>query len=125
MFGIYRSDMLHSNEAIISENYRSNIPIRGIKIVAPRNSEWWKLSLWWEASLNGLKYWTYFNYTATLEVYHSLYNKQSPKRLHFSYLVMIARVQLAVRAFNSGVGLAHRKNKQGDIQYKHQFSKIM
>ena len=37
---------------------------------------------------------------------------------------MIARAQLAVLDFNSGVGLAHRKNKQGDLQSKHQFSKI-
>ena len=41
-----------------------------------------------------------------------------------SYPVMIARVQLAVLDFNFGVGLAHRKNKQRDLQYKHQFSKI-
>ena len=41
-----------------------------------------------------------------------------------SYQVMIARVQLAVLDFNFGVGLAHRKNKQRDLQYKHQFSKI-
>ena len=117
--------MSHSNEAIISENYRSNVPNREIKIGAPRNSERWKLSLWWEASLNGLKYWTDFNYAATLEFYHSFYNKPTEsKRLNFSYLVMIARAQLAVLDFNSGVGLAHRKNKQGDIKYKHQFSKI-
>ena len=38
---------------------------------------------------------------------------------------MIASMQLAVSDFNSGVGLAHHKNKQGDLQYKHQFSKIM
>ena len=74
--------------------------------------------------LNGLKYLTDFNHTGTLEVYHSLYNKYSPKRLHFFYPVVIARAQLAVLDFNSRVGLAHRKNKQGDLQYKHQFSKI-
>ena len=74
--------------------------------------------------LNDLKYLTDFNHTDILEVYHSLYNKYSPKRLHFSYPDMIARAQLTVLDFNSGAGLAHRKNKQGDLQYKHQFSKI-
>ena len=65
---------------------------------------------------NDIKYLTDFNHTGTLEVYHSLYNKCSPKRLHFSYPVMIIRGQLAVLDFYSGVGLAHRKSKQGDLQ---------
>ena len=34
--------------------------------------------------LNYLKYLTNINHTGTLEVYHSLYNKYCPKRLHFS-----------------------------------------
>ena len=67
---------------------------------------------------------TDFNHTGTLEVYHSLYNKYSPKRLDFSYPVMIARVQLGDLGFNPELGLAHCKNKQGDLQYKHQLSKI-
>ena len=54
--------------------------------------------------LNDLKYLTDFNHTGTLEVYYSLYNKYSPKRLHFSYPGMIARAQLGVLDFNSGVG---------------------
>ena len=62
--------------------------------------------------LNDFKYLTNFNHTGTLEVYHSLYNKYSPKCLYFSYPVMIARAQLVVLDFNSGVGLAHRKKKQ-------------
>ena len=74
--------------------------------------------------LNDLKYLTDFNHTGILDVYHSLYNKYIPKRLHFSYPAMIARVQLSVLDFNSRDGLAHRKNKQGYLQYKHQFSKI-
>ena len=65
--------------------------------------------------LNDLKYVIDFNHTDTLEVYHSLYNKSSPKRLHFSYPFMIARAQLAVLEFNSVVGSAHRKNKQEDL----------
>ena len=65
--------------------------------------------------INDLKYMTDFNHTGTLEIYHSLYNKYSPKSLHFSCPVMIARTQLAAIDFNSGVGLAHRKNKEGDL----------
>ena len=67
---------------------------------------------------------TDFNHTGTLEVYQSLYNKHSPKRFHFSYPVTIARVQLGVLGFNPEFGLEHCKNKQGDLQYKHQLSKI-
>ena len=65
--------------------------------------------------INDLKYMTDFNHTGTLEIHHSLYNKYSPKSLHFSCPVMIARTQLAAIDFNSGVGLAHRKNKEGDL----------
>ena len=65
--------------------------------------------------INDLKYMTDFNHTGTLEIYHSLYNKYSPKSLHFSCPVMIARTQLAAIDFNSGVGLVHRKNKEGDL----------
>ena len=50
-FDIYPSDISHSNGPIISENYRYHVPIRGIKIVAPKILERWKLSHWWEPSL--------------------------------------------------------------------------
>lgn len=71
-----------------------------------------------------LAYLTNFSHTGTLEVYHSLYNKYCPKRLHFSYQGMIARSQLAVLDFNSGVGLAQAQTRQGDKKYKLQFSKV-
>ena len=74
--------------------------------------------------LKDLKHLTDFNHTGTLEVYHSLYNKYTPKRLHFSYPGMIARAQLAVLDFNAGVGLEQSKNKKGELRFKHQFSKI-
>ena len=74
--------------------------------------------------LKDLKYLTEFNHTGTLEVYHSVYNKYSPKRLHFSYAGMIARAQLTCLDFNSGVGLEQRKNKNEKLQFKHQYSKI-
>ena len=71
-----------------------------------------------------LKYLADFNQTGTLEVFQSLYNKYNLKLSQFSYPVMIASAHLAVPYFNSKVGLAHHKNKQGDLQYKHKFSKI-
>ena len=74
--------------------------------------------------LNDLKYLTDINHTVPLEVYRSPYKKYSPKRLHFSYPVMIARAHLAALDFNSRFSLAHRKNKERDLQYKYQFSKI-
>ena len=74
--------------------------------------------------LNDLKYLTDFNHNCTLEVYHTLYKKYSPKHFHLSYPFMIPRAQLAVLDFNSGFGWAHRKNEQRDLQYKHQFSKF-
>ena len=74
--------------------------------------------------LNEFKYMTDFNHTATLEVYPSLQSKYSHKRLHFYYSSMFVREELSVLDFKSKVGLAHRENKQGDLQYKHQFSKI-
>ena len=74
--------------------------------------------------LNDLKYLTDINHTGPLEVYRSPYKKYSPKRLHFSYPVMTARAHLAALDFNSRFSLAHRKNKEGDLQYKYQFSKI-
>ena len=74
--------------------------------------------------ISDLKYLTQFSHTGTLEVYHSLYNKYCPKRLHFSYNGMIARSQLAVLDFNSGVGLAQAKTKKGTLRFKQQHSKV-
>ena len=66
--------------------------------------------------LNDLKYLTMFSHTGTLEVYHSLYNTYCQKRLHFSYEDMIARSQLAVLDFNSGVGLCQAQTEGGDLR---------
>ena len=77
-----------------------------------------------KALLSDLKYLRNFNHTGSLEVYHSLYNKYCPKRLHFSYEGMIARSQLAVLDFNSGVGLGQAETSQGKLQYKQQFSRV-
>ena len=43
--------------------------------------------------ISDLKYLTKFSHTGTLEVYHSLYNKYSPKRPHFSFDGMVALAQ--------------------------------
>ena len=74
--------------------------------------------------LSDIPYLTKFSHTGGLEVYHSLYNKYCPKRLHFSYDGMVARSQLAVLDFNTGVGLEQARNKKGEPRHKHQFSKI-
>ena len=74
--------------------------------------------------LGALKFLTKFNHTGTLEVYHSLYNKYSPKRLHFSLQEMIARAELAVLDFNCGVGVGQAKTKSGKLHFKQQYSKV-
>ena len=74
--------------------------------------------------LGAFDYLTSFNHTGTLEVYHSLYNKFCPKRLHFSYSGMIARSQLAVLDHNSGVDAVQSETKAGDKRVKLQFSKV-
>ena len=44
--------------------------------------------------------------------------------MQFSYEGMIARSQLAVLDFNSGVGLVQAETKSGKKRYKLQFSKV-
>ena len=74
--------------------------------------------------INDLKYLINFNHTGTLEVYHSLYNKYCPKRLHFSYKGMMARSQLAVLDFNAGVGLKQAETKLGNLDLSSSFQKL-
>ena len=69
-------------------------------------------------------YLTKFNHTGNLEVFHSLYNKYCPKRLHFSYEVMVARSQLAVLDHNSSVGLQQAVTKSGKKRTKITFTRI-
>ena len=70
--------------------------------------------------LGALKSLTKFNYTGTLEVYHSLYNKYYPKRLHFCLRGMVARAELAVLDFNCGVGAGQAKTQSGKLRFKQQ-----
>ena len=65
-----------------------------------------------------LKYFVDFNHTGQLKVYHSLYLKYCPKQLHFSYPGMVARSQLAVMDFNSGVHLTQATMKNNEPCYK-------
>ena len=74
--------------------------------------------------INDLKYLLNFSHTGDLEVYHSLYNKYCPKRLHFSYDGMIARQQLAVLNFNDNINKDQAKRKSSDLRYKQSFSKV-
>ncbi|XP_057308719.1 uncharacterized protein LOC130647027 [Hydractinia symbiolongicarpus] len=74
--------------------------------------------------LRDLKYFVEFKHTGNLEVYHSLYNKYCPKRLHFSFAGMIARSQLAVLDFNAGAGSSHAQTSSGEHRYKQQYSRI-
>ena len=74
--------------------------------------------------LGALKFLTKFNHTGKLEVYHSLYNKYSPKRLYFSLRGMIARAELAVLDFNCGVGVGQAKTQSDKLRFKQQYSKV-
>ena len=53
-------------------------------------------------ALEDLSSLTKFCHTGVLEIYHSLYNKLTSKRQHFSYLGMLARSHLAIMDFNEG-----------------------
>ena len=74
--------------------------------------------------VRNLVYLTNFCHTGSLEVYHSLYNKYCPKRLHFSYESMIARTQLAILDFNAGVSLEQARTNRGQLRFKQQFSRV-
>ena len=75
--------------------------------------------------LADLKYLTNFCHTGNIEVYHSLYNKYCPKRLHFGYNGMIARSQLAMLDYNAGVNLGQAQTKLGQLRYKQSYSKVI
>ena len=74
--------------------------------------------------LADLKFLVEFNHTGSLEVYHSLYNKYCPKRLHFSLPGMIARSELAVLDNNSGADCAQATTASNELRFKQCFSKV-
>ena len=74
--------------------------------------------------LQNLFYLTKFCRTGVVEIYHSLYNKWAPKWQHFSYLVMLAKSQLAIMDFNKGSYFEEATTEKGEKRYNVQFSKI-
>ena len=62
--------------------------------------------------MNDLKYLVCFSHTGEIEIYHKLYNKWVPKSLHFSFLGMACRSQLAAIDFNlrANLELSGREN---------------
>ena len=65
-----------------------------------------------------------FFHTGNLEVFHSLMLKYCTKRIHFSYLGMIARTQLAVLHFNEAIKCQIAVTKDGVPRNKVQYSKV-
>lgn len=73
-----------------------------------------------------------FMHTGALEVFHNVVLKYAPKRLHFDYPQMIARLRLAAldHNYNTGRGFATVKepragsSAKGDVQYKKVFTKL-
>eukprot|EP00795_Rhopilema_esculentum_P016153 gene16153-7518_t len=74
--------------------------------------------------LRDLRYLTEFSHTVQIEVYHSLYNKYCPKRLHFGFEGMIARSELAVLEHNAGTECRHAKTREDEYRHKLSFSKV-
>ena len=74
--------------------------------------------------LKDLSYLTEFSHIGTLVVYHSLYNRWLPKSMHFSYHGMIARTQLAILDFISGININQATTKEGKRRYNTSFSKM-
>ena len=54
-----------------------------------------------------------FHYTGSLEVFHSLLLKYCPKRLHFSYVGMQARIELAILDHNYNTQRKQATTKDG------------
>ena len=67
--------------------------------------------------LNDLTHLTKFCHTGVLEAYHSLYNKWTPKKQHFSYAGMITQSQLSMIDFNERSKLEQATTRQGDKRY--------
>ena len=74
--------------------------------------------------LSDLSYLTDFEHTGQLEVYHSLYNKFCPKRLHFGWDGMVARSQLAILDHNCGTNCKQATTFDKIHRYKQSFSKV-
>jgi len=67
---------------------------------------------------------TDFCHTGGLEVYHSLVLKYCPKREHFSYKCMVARIQLAALDNNYNTGRKQAVIKEGERKGEACFPKM-
>ncbi|CAH1274886.1 Hypp9332 [Branchiostoma lanceolatum] len=73
--------------------------------------------------LKDMSHLTGFKHTGELEVFHNMLLKYAPKRQHFSYLGMRARLQLAALDHNSNVFREQATTKKGDPRWTAAFSK--
>ena len=70
-------------------------------------------------------------HTGSLEVYHSMYLKYCPKRLHFDFPSMLGRAQLAILDHNHNINVKQAVVQQpkagslakGALRYRYVFSK--
>ena len=63
--------------------------------------------------LRDIKMLTGFQHTGALEVFHSLLLKYCPKRQHFSYIGMQARIELAILDHNYNTNRKQATTKKG------------
>ena len=63
--------------------------------------------------LKDIKKLTGFHHTGSLEVFHSLLLKYCPKRQHFSYVGMQARIELTILDHNYNTERKHATMKKG------------
>ena len=65
--------------------------------------------------LKDIKKLTGYHHTGSLEVFHSLLLKYCPKRQHFSYVGMQARIELAILDHNYNTERKHATTKKGSL----------
>ncbi|XP_035679987.1 uncharacterized protein LOC118418249 [Branchiostoma floridae] len=80
--------------------------------------------LWWavqtcEGNAENDKY----KHTGEVEVYHNVVTKYAPKRIHYSYNGMKARVQLSIIDHNENIGRKQAKTLKGDTMTRLDWSK--
>ena len=66
---------------------------------------------------------TRYSMICSLEIFHAVILKWAPKRVHFSYNGMRARVQSACLSHNANIGRAHAKTKEGVLRYRLEYTK--
>ena len=68
--------------------------------------------------LRDIKMLTGFYHTGALEVFHSLLLKYCPKRQHFSYIGMQARIELAILDHNYNTNRKQAITKKGMLTFR-------